>query len=79
MNIGNIVGTSLGIKLVNGKIKPKYGRGAIIGMIIMVLIFIAFCCGLIYGLITIDFELIFASICGTFGFGGLCKNQVIII
>ena len=40
MNIGNFVGAALGIKLVNGKIKPKYGVGAIIGIAIFALCFI---------------------------------------
>lgn len=68
MNIGNITGIALGIKLVNGKIKPKFGKGAIIGIIIMFLLLIASLIGFIYGLLSFDFEFIFMCACGLFGF-----------
>ena len=71
MNIGNFVGAVLGIKLVNGKIRPKYSAGAIIGIIIMTLFFIGFFCAFIYGLININFEFIVMSAIGMFGFGYL--------
>ena len=71
MNIGNIAGIALGIKLVNGKIKPKFGKGAIIGIIIMFLLLIASLIGFIYGLLSFDFEFIFMCACGLFGFGYL--------
>lgn len=71
MNIGNITGIALGIKLVNGKIKPKFGKGAIIGIIIMFLLLIASLIGFIYGLLSFDFEFIFMCACGLFGFGYL--------
>ena len=69
MNIGNVAGIALGIKLINGKIKPKFGKGAIIGIIIMFLLLIAFLIGFIYGLLSFDFEFIFMCACGLFGFG----------
>ena len=68
MNIGNFVGAALGIKLVNGKIRPKYSAGAIIGIIIMTLFFIGFFCAFIYGLININFEFIVMPAIGMFGF-----------
>ena len=71
MNIGNFVGAALGIKLVNGKIRPKYSAGAIIGIIIMTLFFIGFFCAFIYGLININFEFIVMPAMGMFGFGYL--------
>lgn len=71
MNIGNITGIALGIKLVNGKIKPKFGKWAIIGIIIMFLLLIASLIGFIYGLLSFDFEFIFMCACGLFGFGYL--------
>ena len=71
MNIGNFVGAALGIKLVNGKIRPKYSSGAIIRIIIMTLFFIGSFCAFIYGLININFEFIVMPAIGMFGFGYL--------
>ena len=71
MNIGNFVGAALGIKLVNGKFRPKYGVGAIIGIAIMALFFIGFFCAFIYGLISMNLEFIVMSAIGMFGFGYL--------
>lgn len=71
MNIGNVVGITLGIKLVNGKFKPKFGKGAIIGIIIMFLLLIASLIGFIYGLLNLDVEFILMCGCGLFGFGYL--------
>lgn len=71
MNIGNFVGVALAIKLMNGKIRPKYGARAIIGIIIMVLFFIGFLCAFIYGLININFEFIVMPAIGMIGFGYL--------
>ena len=69
MDIENFVGIPLGIKLVNGKIKPKYGVSSIIGIVIMTLIFIAFFCAFIYGLINMNLEFIIMPNFGMFGFG----------
>lgn len=71
MNIGNFVGAALGIKLVNGKIRPKYGVWAIIGIIIIILFFLMSFCAFIYGLIKINFEFIIMSTIGIFSFGYL--------
>lgn len=71
MNIENVAGIALGIKLTNGKIKPKFGKGAIIGIIIMFLFCLASLIGFIYGLLSFDFEIIFMCACGLFGFGYL--------
>lgn len=71
MNIENVAGVALGIKLINGKIKPKFGKGAIIGIIIMFLLLIVSLIGFIYGLLSFNFEFIFMCACGLFGFGYL--------
>ena len=71
MNVGNVAGIALGIKLINGKIKPKFSKGAIIGVIIMFLLLLASLIGFIYGLLNFDVELIFGGACGLFGFGYL--------
>lgn len=71
MNIGNLVGVELGIKLTNGKFKPKYNSKAIIVIIIMALCIIGFFCAFIYGLVNIDFEFIIMPAMGMFGFGYL--------
>lgn len=71
MNVGNIIGVILGIKLVNGKIKPKFGKRAIISIGIMILFFIAFLIGFIYGMLNFDVEFIVMCLCGIFGFGYL--------
>lgn len=69
MNVGNVVGIALGIKLINGKIKPKFGKSAIIGIIIIFLLLIASLIGFIYGLLNIDVEFIVMCSCGLFVFG----------
>ena len=58
-------------KLVNGKIKPKYGTRAIIGAIILVLLFTGFFLAFIYGLINFNLEFIIMPSTGMFGFGYL--------
>lgn len=71
MNIGNIVGIGLGIKLVNGKIKPKFGKGAIISTIIMFLLLVVSLVGFVYSLLVLDVEFILMFALGVFGFGYL--------
>lgn len=71
MNVGNLAGTYLGMKLVNGKIKPKYGVVGIIGVAIMIIIFIALVFTLGYGIMNVNLECILMSCCGIFGFGYL--------
>lgn len=58
MNTGNVVGTGLGIKLVNGKFKPKYNKFAYIVLAIMFFIFLGFIAGFIYGIINLNIEVI---------------------
>lgn len=71
MNIENVAGIALGIKLINGKIKPKYGKSAVIGIIIMFTILVASLIGFIYSLLNFNFEFILMCGCGLFGFGYL--------
>lgn len=69
MNSGNIVGIIAGIKLVNGKFKPKYGTSAIIAMIIMILLFLGFVAAFIYGIASLNIEFIIMPLFGIFGIG----------
>ena len=69
MNIGNIAGIIAGIKLVNGRFKPKFDTRSIIIIIFMFILTIAFFIALIYGLIKLETKLIFMGACGVFGFG----------
>lgn len=71
MNTGNFIGIALGMKLVNGKFKPKFGIHGIISVVIMVLFIIAFICTFIYGILNLNFEFIAYSLLGLFGFGYL--------
>ena len=56
--IETVGGTALGISLVNGKIKPKYGIRNIIGSIILILLDILFIYLLINGILDINLEFI---------------------
>lgn len=60
----NIVGIALGIKLVNGKIKLKFDKRGIIGIVIMIIIFIASLIGLIPSILNFNIELIFVCLSG---------------
>lgn len=71
MNIENLIVANLGVKLLNGKIKPKYGVISIITVIIMLLFFIFFIFAFIYGLITFNTEFIIMPALGMFGMGYL--------
>lgn len=69
MNFGNFVGAALGVKLVNGKFKPKFGAVAIIGLIFLILFFIGFIGALVYGLINMNIEFIIMPAIGILAFG----------
>lgn len=64
MNLGNMVGAYLGIKLVNGKFKPKYDKGAIIGLSFFVLILLFSIFFLVCSIIELNFSNIFISLFG---------------
>lgn len=58
MKDGNIVGISLGMKLVNSKFKPKYGSSGIVFVIFVPTITLIFLGVLIYGIMNMDIEMI---------------------
>lgn len=67
--INNIIGTSVGaiagIKLVNGKFRPKYGIKAIIGTIFLILSDLAAIIAFIYGIVNLNVEFIIMPTIGT--------------
>lgn len=69
MNSGNIAGTALGIKLVNGKFKPKFNLLSYIVLTIFILLFIVFFVAFIYGIINLNLEFIIIPSIGMFGTG----------
>lgn len=71
MNSGNIAGIALGIKLVNGKFKPKFNLLSYIVVTIFILLFIAFFAAFIYGIMNLNLEFIIMSSIGMFGTGYL--------
>lgn len=71
MGVENLAGAYLGIKLVNGKIKPKYGIGAMIGITIMIIALIGFIIGIINGIMSSNLELIIVFAIGIIAIGYL--------
>lgn len=69
MNMGSIVGAALGVKLINGRLKPKYTKNTFISIGFMVLLLLLFIILFIYGLLKLNFELILIGIGGFFIFG----------
>lgn len=69
MNMGNFIGPVVGIALVNGKLKPKYGIKGIIGIVLAILFLLVFIGAFIYGLLNINIEFIIMPLIGIFGFG----------
>lgn len=69
--IDELIGLAMGIKLVNGKIRPKYGKGAIFVIIIFVLLFLSFMSVWIYGMIKGDLECIIMGFITSLAFGYL--------
>ena len=67
--IGNLVGGYIGVKLVNGKFKPKFGKKAIISLIILVILFFGFVAFLIYGIKIGNFEYIIMPLLGILALG----------
>ena len=64
MNLGNISGTASGIQLINGKIKPKFGFGAIISISIITILLVLSIIGFIYCIFNFNVELFVACILG---------------
>ena len=71
MDIDDIIIGELGIKLINGKIKPKYSLTSILGIIIMLVLFLVFVLSLVFGIINFNINFIIISIVGLFSFGYL--------
>ena len=71
MNIGDWVGVQLGVKLVNGKIKPKYCLKSILLMVIQLLFFVGFFFAFVYGCLNFNIEFIVMPAIGMFSFGYL--------
>ena len=63
MNVGNIVGIILAVKATSGKIKPKFGKKAIIGLSFMLLLLLISFIGFIYGLLSFNLELLLSCFC----------------
>lgn len=70
--IGNFVGADLGVKLINGKIKPKK-RGVLtyIGLVIFSLLLVGFMMAFVCGLMNMNIEFTFFSGIGILSFGYL--------
>lgn len=73
--IETVGGTALGISLVNGKIKPKYGISNIIGSIILILLDMLFIYLLINGILDINLEFIVYPTIGVI----VCTYMILII
>lgn len=70
--IGDIVGASTGINLINGKIKPsKKGIKTYIVLSFFVLLFVIFLIAFIWGLMNLSYEFILFSSLGILSFGYL--------
>ena len=72
--IENIVGSAIGIKLINGKFRPKFGVGAVFALIFFVLLFIISLVMFILGLLSLNINLIFV-----FGFGAFSVGYILAI
>ena len=66
MNLENMIGIYLGIKLVNGRFKPNFNKGAIIGLTFFGLILLFSIFFLVYSIIELNFSNIFISLFGIF-------------
>lgn len=69
MKSGNIAGIALGIKLVNGKFKPKFNLLSYIVLTIFIILCISFFAAFIYGIINLNVEFIIMPSIGMFGAG----------
>lgn len=62
--VEHIIGTAIGIKLVNGKFRPKFGIGAVFAILFFVLLFIISLVMFVLGLLSFNIRLMLV-----FGFG----------
>ena len=66
--IDKVVGATLGIKLVNGKIRPKYGMIGKLFTVLIPIIILIFVCAFIHGVTHLDIEFMITTIMAIFGF-----------
>lgn len=67
--IDTFAGAYLGVQLVNGKIRPKYGKQGIVAVILYPIILITCFACLIYGFINLELGFILYPSIGIFAFG----------
>lgn len=67
--IETFAGAYIGVQLVNGKIRPKYGKQGIVALILYPIILITCFAALIYGIINLEFGFILYPVVGIFAFG----------
>ncbi len=71
MSIGNFIGGIEGAKLVSGKIKPNFSKGAVLGIFIMFIAFFASIGMFVGGLVVLNLDYLIGGACGFLGFGYL--------
>lgn len=64
MNVGNFIGAAVAVKSLNGKIKPRYGKAAIGGIVFLVVFIIVSALEIYFGLKNGDYELLLLGIVG---------------
>ncbi len=66
--MNNLFTAALGVQLINGKIKPKFGAVAIFGVAFMTIFVIGFSVWLVIGVLNLNIEAILFSIIGIISF-----------
>lgn len=69
MNVSNFVGVGIGIKLVNGRFKPKYNAKSKIVLGLFFILFLMFLVLFGYGIINLNIEFIIMPLIGMWGIG----------
>jgi len=67
INVANLVGIGIGMKLVNGKFKPKVGKSSIFAVIFFILMFIGCAFAFVYNIINFNLRLIILCGGGMYG------------
>lgn len=71
MIVDDVIIGILGIKLINGKIKPKYGMKPILTIVIMILLILACLVTLVFSILSLNINFILFTIIGLFSMGYL--------
>lgn len=71
--IGGATGGLLGVKLMNGKIKPKLSPFGYLGVAVMVVAWIGFFFAFLYGIMNFNLEYIVMPAVGLWGFGYILR------